>query len=108
MLEVSILSLAETMYTLERITYKTLEFSKLLFLDSFSPQQRFAEENLAMQQMLNIGMIEQKHHFVKHQGVFFSSQQPNRTHGQSLDVGTFFVGRIQPGSPYLEDGPPRR
>ena len=46
---------------------------------------------------LNIGMFEQKTHFVKHQGnVFFLefNKLPNRTHGQSLDVGIFFVGRM--------------
>ena len=75
------------------------EFNEPPFPGFISPQQnvKFAQETLAMQHMLNIGMFEQKTPLrERSRQCFFLefNKLPNRTHGQSLDVSTFIVGRM--------------
>ena len=57
------------------IAHKTIwvQWASLFWV--YFASTKFAQETLAMQHMPNIGMFERKHHFVKHQGVFFSRIQ---------------------------------
>ena len=79
------------------IAHKTIwvQWASLFWV--YFASTKFAQETLAMQHMPNIGMFETKTPLREtSRRVFFLefNTLPNRTHGQSLDVGTFFIGRM--------------